>query len=261
MRDILVLCYHAVSERWPAALTVTAAQLEAQLRYLILRGYRATTFTNALTSPRSGRTLVVTFDDAYRSVFARAFPILSRLGLPATIFVPTAFAGTEQPMCWPGIDEWIGGPYEGEMIPLTWTQLRELAAAGWEVGSHSRTHPRLTRLDDAALEHELRGAKEECEQHLDQPCTSIAYPFGDVDARVVAAVARAGYETGATVESVVPEARRLTWPRFAVSREDSFARFRRQASPTVRRLQTTSAGAAGTRAYAAALAALRRPRG
>ncbi|HEX9093432.1 MAG TPA: hypothetical protein VF902_05565, partial [Coriobacteriia bacterium] len=67
MSDILVLCYHAVSEDWPADLAVTPGQLDDQIRYLTGRGYRGATFTEALTGHRSGRTVVVTFDDAFQS--------------------------------------------------------------------------------------------------------------------------------------------------------------------------------------------------
>jgi peptidoglycan/xylan/chitin deacetylase (PgdA/CDA1 family) len=256
--DILVLCYHAVSERWPADLAVTPSQLEDQLRYLLRRGYRGATFTGALTRPVTGRTLAVTFDDAFRSVFDLAFPLLRRLSLPATVFVPTAFAGTERPMSWPGIDHWSGGPYAAELMPLSWDELRELAAAGWEVGSHSRTHPRLTRLDDAALAREVSASREDCEQRLGQPCTSIAYPFGDVDARVLAAVDRAGFQAGAALGDRPHRGSQLEWPRFGVSREDSIARFRRQVSPFVRRLRTSFVGPAADRAYASLLGALRR---
>src|SRR5215210_3808504 len=99
--DVLILCYHAVSRTWPADLSVTPEQLERQLGRLVARGYRGATFTEALARPVRGKVLAVTFDDAYRSVLERAFPILSDLRLPATVFVPTDFAGTERPMSWP----------------------------------------------------------------------------------------------------------------------------------------------------------------
>src|SRR5687768_15757937 len=93
--DRLVLCYHAVSAEWPAKIAVTPDRLEEQLRLLLRRGYRGATFTEAATAPANGRFLAVTFDDAYRSVLKHAFPIMSRLGLPGTVFVPTNFAGSE----------------------------------------------------------------------------------------------------------------------------------------------------------------------
>jgi peptidoglycan/xylan/chitin deacetylase (PgdA/CDA1 family) len=256
--DVLVLCYHAVSDRWPADLAVTPAQLEYQLRYLLDRGYRGATFTAAATGPASERTVVVTFDDAFRSVLELGLPILQRLGLPGTVFVPTAYAGSELPMAWPGVDEWVDGPHAAELLPLSWDELRNVSDAGWEIGSHSLTHPRLTALADSDLDRELGASRAECEQQLARPCTSIAYPFGAFDERVAAAAARHGYRAGAALDVRSTEVRPLAWPRFGVSRDDSGARFRRQVSPLVRRFRSSKAGPAADRAYGALLQQLRR---
>ena len=62
-----------------------------------------------MLDPHGGKTVVVTFDDAYLSVLELARPILDRLGLPATVFVPTDWPARDEPMRWPGIDQWMGG--------------------------------------------------------------------------------------------------------------------------------------------------------
>src|SRR3954454_15651092 len=144
----LVLAYHAVSETWPADLSVTPERLDAQLRLLTRHGYRGATMYDAASRPAGGKTIAVTFDDGYRSVLTLALPILRRYGIPGTIFVPTAFIGTGQPMRWPGIDRWCGGRHEPELLPMTWAEVEMLADAGWEVGSHTHSHPRLTQVDD-----------------------------------------------------------------------------------------------------------------
>jgi len=95
--------------------------------------------------------VVVTFDDAYRSVLGVSYPILAQLGLPDTVFVPTRFAGRDEPMPWPGIDEWLGGTHERELYPLGWDELRRLGEAGWEIGSHTVSHPKLTQVDEPTL--------------------------------------------------------------------------------------------------------------
>jgi peptidoglycan/xylan/chitin deacetylase (PgdA/CDA1 family) len=256
--DTLVLCYHAVSERWPADLAVTPTQLHAQLSHLIGRGYSGATFTAAVTEPPAGKTLAVTFDDAYVSVLDLAFPVLERLGLPGTVYVPTAWTGSDRPMSWPGIDQWTGGPWEDELRPLSWDQLRRLAEAGWEVGSHTRTHPRLTRLDDARLAEELAASRHDCESALERPCSSIAYPYGDVDERVVAAARQAGYRAGAALPARAHAPRPLQWPRLGIAREDSPGRFRRQTSPLMRQLLASPAGPLAERSYARLSRRLRR---
>jgi peptidoglycan/xylan/chitin deacetylase (PgdA/CDA1 family) len=240
MSDALVLCYHALSERWPAALAVTPARFESQLEGLLRRGYRGATFHDAVRSPPSGRTLAVTFDDAYRSVIELALPIMSRLGVPGTVFVPTAFAGADAPMAWPGVDRWLATEHEAELVPMSWQELGALAAAGWEIGSHTRTHPRLTELDDVALAAELRGSRRDLESRLGLPCRSLAYPYGDEDARVVRAAGQAGYEAAGALPFPLPHAPSpLRWPRVGIDRVDRGWRFRRKVSPLVRRLRTT----------------------
>ncbi len=193
MTDAIVLCYHALSPTWQAALSTTAERFDEQLALLVSRGYRGVTFSELVDSPDAGRTFAVTFDDAYLSVLQVARPILDRYGLAATVFAPTDGVDAERPLKWPGIDQWHGGPHERDLVPMTWEQLRSLAAAGWEVGSHTATHPHLTQVEDAALREELVRSKARCEEQMQSPCPTLAYPYGDVDARVVGAAARAGY--------------------------------------------------------------------
>jgi peptidoglycan/xylan/chitin deacetylase (PgdA/CDA1 family) len=257
MTGPLVLCYHAVSERWPSELAVTPDALHAQLSHLLARGYTGTTFTTAVTQG-GARTLAVTFDDGYRSVLELAFPVLERLGVPGTVYVPTAWPGERRPMRWPGIDQWSGGPWEDELRSLSWDELGRLADAGWEIGSHTRTHPRLTELPATLVDEELAGSRRDCERAVAGSCTSIAYPYGDVDARVVDAARRAGYVAGAALPRRAHAPRALEWPRVGVTRDDTLARFRRQTHPLVRRFLASPVGPVVERAYGAAADRLRR---
>jgi peptidoglycan/xylan/chitin deacetylase (PgdA/CDA1 family) len=237
----LVLCYHAVSGTFPAPLSVTPASLEHQIGLLLRRGHVGATFTRALERPPARRTLVVTFDDAYLSVLETALPILRRLGVPATVFAPTDLIGRDGPMAWPGIDQWLGGPHERELVPMSWEQLRHLADQGWEIGSHTCSHPRLTELDDSDLEGELRRSKERCEVELGRDCTSLAYPYGDFDARVVEATRAAGYRFAATLPSRLVRAGPLEYPRVGVYHGDGATRYRTKVSPVLRALRASPA--------------------
>jgi peptidoglycan/xylan/chitin deacetylase (PgdA/CDA1 family) len=242
VRDVLVLCYHAVSERWPAALSVTPDALDAQLGELARRGYRGARFSDAIARPAGERTVVVTFDDNYRSVLELAKPILDRYGIPGTLYVPSDWPGDPRPMRWPGIDRWLGTPHEPELHSLTWEELRALADTGWEIGSHTCSHPRLSELDDAELARELRDSKATIEARLERPCTSIAYPYGDVDARVEAATAAAGYAGGGAIPRVLYRPRPLCWPRTPIFHEDTQRRFRMKVSPALRRARRSALG-------------------
>ena len=238
--DLLVLCYHALSDRWNAALSTTPGRFAAQLELLEHRGYRGVTFTEAVTGPPGGKAVAVTFDDAFRSVIRLAEPILARLGWRATVFVPTDFAGTERPMSWPGIDHW-GGEFETELMPMSWDELGQLAARGWEIGSHTCSHPRLTQLGDEALDDELRRSKAACAERLGRPCESVAYPYGDHDLRVAEAARRAGYRAGGTLPKRLRARDPLRWPRVGVYHVDDLRRFKAKVSPLVRRLRALRA--------------------
>ena len=239
---MLVLCYHAVSPTWPAVLSTTPERFAAQLEHLAGRGYEGVTLTDAVggaSAPRSARRVAVTFDDAYRSVATLAKPVLDRLGWPATVFVPTDFPSRQGPMAWPGIDEWLGGPHEHELHPLTWEELRALRDAGWELGSHTCSHPHLTQLGEDDLRRELAASREACERELGA-CDAIAYPYGDVDARVVAATREAGYRAGAALPPRPHRPRALEWPRVGVYYADDLRRFRIKSSRAVRALRAVA---------------------
>jgi peptidoglycan/xylan/chitin deacetylase (PgdA/CDA1 family) len=241
MADSLILCYHALSPSWEADLSTRPERFERQMRLLLDRGYRGVRFSEAVRAPAADPVFAVTFDDAFRTVLELGLPILESLGIPATVFAPTDFIGSERPMAWPGIEQWLGSPSEHELIPMSWSELAELAAAGWEVGSHTGSHPHLTELDASALADELARSKAACERHLPGPCSSLAYPYGDFDARVVAATAQAGYVTAGTLPARLVPGGALESPRVGVYRLDDDRRFRLKVSPNLRRLRGSAA--------------------
>jgi peptidoglycan/xylan/chitin deacetylase (PgdA/CDA1 family) len=228
----LVLCYHAVSESWPSDLAAKPTALERQLRMLLAAGHRAGTFAEVLAEGAARPTLAVTFDDGFRSVLTRAQPILERLGIPGTVFVTTDFPD-RGPLRWEGISHWLAGPHEDELTPLGWEDLRRLAARGWEIGSHTRSHPYLTRLDAGGLAAELEGSRAALELELTIACRSVAYPYGDVDDAVVAAARRCGYRAGAVLGRAAAAAGPLAHPRVGVYRGDAPWRFRAKLFPTL----------------------------
>jgi peptidoglycan/xylan/chitin deacetylase (PgdA/CDA1 family) len=238
--DVLVLCYHAVSARWRSELSITPHCLERQLEHVLACGYEPATFTRAVLDPPASRTVAVTFDDAFRSVYDVAAPVLARAGVPATVFVPTALIDGGAIMTWPGLERWAGGPHAEELAGMTWPQLVELADAGWEIGSHTRTHARLPELGDDALQAELAGSRAECTERTGRACEAVAYPYGDVDARVVAAAGVAGYHAAASPAGPSLGSAALAFPRIGLYERDEGARLRAKVSPRVRRLQRST---------------------
>jgi peptidoglycan/xylan/chitin deacetylase (PgdA/CDA1 family) len=224
MGDLLVLCYHGISETWPASTSVRPGDFEAQLRGFAKRGYRGATLAVALTAPPAEKTLVVTFDDAHRSVLEVAAPIMADLGIPGTVFVPTDYPGAGKPMGWDGYDIWLGTEHEQELLCLEWGELRGLAGAGWEIGSHTCSHPRLARIDEAAIARELSESKRACEAEIGAPCHSLAYPYSDYDERAVKAALEAGYSFAVSVPRRPEPPLPLQWPRVGAFHGESARR-------------------------------------
>src|SRR5205814_186832 len=87
-----------------------------------------------------------------------------------------------------------------EYGPITWDQASEMDAAGIQIGSHTATHPILTRVSDERLRLELSDSRSRIEGMLCRDVDLFCYPNGDYDERVVRAVQTAGYRCAVTVE-------------------------------------------------------------
>jgi peptidoglycan/xylan/chitin deacetylase (PgdA/CDA1 family) len=241
--DVIVLCYHAISPHWPAALSVTPDQLRQHVEHLSGQGYRGVTFSDVVSGGYDGKSVAITFDDAYRSVIERALPILSQAGLPATVFAPTGFIGTAELLAWPGIDRWRNTEYADELAPMTWDDLAALAGVGWEIGSHTRSHLELPDLNPNDLDEELRGSRSDIEERLGRACASLAYPYGFRDDRVIEAAGRAGYRAAARTARgrSLPATSPLDWPRIMITRRDGERRFQIKVSSRFRRFRASAA--------------------
>jgi peptidoglycan/xylan/chitin deacetylase (PgdA/CDA1 family) len=248
VNDLLVLCYHAVSDTWPSPAAISRKRLGTQLTYLLRLGYRPLTLSAALAEGAPRKTVAVTFDDAYASILDAGLPVLERLGVPATVFVPTDAASEAGRMEWSELAQWVGGEHEGELRCMSWEQLRALAGHGWEIGSHTCSHPHLTEIGAERLARELSLSRLACEEELQRPCEALAYPFGSYDAAVMAAVGTAGYRTAVTLDERIVEPLhgrdRLELPREAIYRATGWGTFVAKTARPVRRFRASAAYAA-----------------
>jgi peptidoglycan/xylan/chitin deacetylase (PgdA/CDA1 family) len=160
-------------------------------------------------------------------------PILAELEVPATVFAIAGRVGATSEL-----------PGAGERPLLCWDELRRLRHLGWEIGSHTWSHPDLTSLDDDELEQELVKSSDAVRAQLGERCTALAYPYGRTDARVVAAVRRAGYDAAFTVPRRWSRPEPLLWPRVTVWRGDSPAATAFKSSAPVRAVRGSRLGAA-----------------
>jgi peptidoglycan/xylan/chitin deacetylase (PgdA/CDA1 family) len=232
----LVLCYHAVSPTWESELSVAPDALERQIEHLLRRGWRAATFTDAVVGPRDRRAFAVTFDDAFASVRTYAAPVLRQFGVRGTLFVPTSFMEGEGILSWKGLKGWRDTPEAGELRAMTWEQVGELTEYGWEIGSHTHTHPHLTQLSDVDAREELAVSRGELTRRLGRPCQSIAYPYGDVDDRVEELTRQAGYRTAAALPGSFTHLNAYRYARLGLYHNDGLGRFWVKVARGTRRL-------------------------
>ena len=127
--------------------------------------------------------------------------MLSRLGVPATVFVPTTYVTTQEPVAWAGMEEWLETPHEEELDCMTWEELRGLRDPGWEIGSHTRSHPDLVALENDEAAAEMTESRRECEREMERSCELLAYPFSSYDRRVKEFAKAGGYAAAVILDS------------------------------------------------------------
>ncbi len=177
---------------------VTRERFAAQLASLQRRGFTTVTFRDVAAHlggerPLPRRPILLTFDDGSADNHGLALPLLKAHGMTAVVFL----IGD------PGIrsNVWDAGDGEPAVPLLDDAQVREMAAAGIEFGSHTSTHARLTALAPERLAAELAGSQRAVERRVGAPIRAVCYPYGDVNAAVKAASAAAGYWFGVASDS------------------------------------------------------------
>jgi peptidoglycan/xylan/chitin deacetylase (PgdA/CDA1 family) len=186
-----ILCYHEVDPTWDSPLAVTPDQFARHVAWLS-RQRTVTDLSDAVEKlDPSGRLprgiAALTFDDGFAGVYEYSLPILTRAGLPFTVFL---VARTLHDRDWP-ID-WVRDPGR-RLLPLSLDQAIEMKEAGVGFGSHSLAHRDLTQLSDAECERDLRTSRETIQDLLGMPVPYLAYPAGRHDPRVWRTAHRAGF--------------------------------------------------------------------
>jgi peptidoglycan/xylan/chitin deacetylase (PgdA/CDA1 family) len=193
-QSIPILAYHRFAENCSSPLCMPAKTFELQMRYLKENGYHVVTAEDlvAFLGYRRGlpkKSVLITMDDGYRSVYKIAYPILNKYGFKAILFIYTSFVGVSK-------------------MAVTWDQLQEMKASGFTIGSHTIYHSDLTspKAGESEQQHilrikeELNGSKKIIDQKLDQDTYFLAYPFGYYDQRSIQMAKEAGYKLAMSVK-------------------------------------------------------------
>jgi peptidoglycan/xylan/chitin deacetylase (PgdA/CDA1 family) len=227
--DAISLGYHAVAEDGPQYLSLRPSTFAAQLEVLSRLGYGGGT-RDDLWRLAEGRRLAgarafMTFDDGFADTYTTAMPMMAERGLTGMVFVLPGHLADAAPLDWPEVaGEARRRP--AMMTSMDWDMAEKLAEAGWEIGSHTMSHPRLTTLGDEELREELLDSRRIIAERLGR-CELLSYPFGAWDERVVAAADDAGYSFAFTLPlGAQMRSRRLSMARLTIDDRDTPARFR-----------------------------------
>jgi peptidoglycan/xylan/chitin deacetylase (PgdA/CDA1 family) len=187
-----VLVYHGLAPQARGRLVLAAHTFAEQMRYLNAHGYRVIRLRDfvefvALRRQLPRRSVVLTFDDGYKSFLLYAYPILKALQFPATLFVYTDYVGSGR-------------------NALGWDDLRRLAREGFEIEAHSKSHEDLRRGPSESsdqyvrrMQAELRDPLASFKRQLDQTPRSLAYPYGASNAALLRLVKETGYAAAFSV--------------------------------------------------------------
>lgn len=180
--SIPILMYHEIGIG-PNSLYLSAEKFRAQMNYLYNSGYHPVTMANAqemlINEKIPAKTVVLTFDDGYSSIYTQAWPIMQEFGFTGTVFVCTDFSGRAN--------------------HLTWGEIKTLQHSGIEIGSHTKNHIDLQTASTERQTNEISGSKKDLEEILGVPVRSFCYPSGTYNENTPQLVKVAGYTSAVTV--------------------------------------------------------------
>lgn len=183
----VVLLYHHVSDKTPKSTSISPAAFDAQMDYLEKNNFAVVPLLELTEKLRKGeplpdKTVAISFDDSYVSVYDSAFPRLQKRGWPFTFFVNTDAVGTGK-------------------VFVNWDQLREMAKSGATIANHSSSHTHLPRREKnesaaqwrARITQEINHAQQKIKTEIGSAPMILAYPFGEYDVEVQRIAKKLGY--------------------------------------------------------------------
>jgi peptidoglycan/xylan/chitin deacetylase (PgdA/CDA1 family) len=239
VRPPLVLMYHGVGERPrardPHHLFVPPARLRAQLSFLLERGWRPLRLAEYLDGGVDGPSFLVTFDDGYRCLLDLGLPLLSDLGVPATVFVLPGRFGQHA--------DWMPGAVREPLLRAA--EVLRLRDGGLDIGLHGWSHRSLAGLSVGQVRLQTEAAADELARLTGERPAAFAYPYGHHDAAARQAVAAT---EGMRVAFATHDAAGC-WalPRVDINSTDNAATFRLKTSPGYPQLRRSAGRVAGLR--------------
>lgn len=206
-----VLMYHDIKAFPLNSFDVTERDFKKQLDWLQENHYRTLSMDEYIDILDSGKpfpekSVLITFDDGYDGVYTRAMPALIQHNMKATFFI-------------------VKKGFNIKLVGYPCLSRREVAEMAqnplFTIGSHTLTHPDLTKLSAEELQKELQGSKALVEKITGKACRALAYPYGFSDPKARAAAQAAGYKAAFSIACADPQGSdtRYTIPRIYMGME------------------------------------------
>jgi len=210
---IPILLYHSLSADATQPyrrFSMDPGRFAEQMEHIAAGGYTTLTVAELIAAfdgpPGSmpDRPLVITFDDGFEDMHSVALPVLTRLGLHSTAYVVTAYLGATA--------RWLASIGEGDRPMLCGEQIRDLDAAGVEIGAHSCDHVPLDEIGLAEAIREVHESRRRLEQVVGHSVASFAYPYGYHTRQIKSYLKSSGLDSACGVKQA-----------FSHDRDDRFA--------------------------------------
>ena len=230
-----ILLFHRIAPHVdgvpPPTQNVTPGRFREQITGLLDRGFVVARLDDMVEAQRhrsalSPKTFAITFDDAYETVYRNAWPVLSELGLPATVFISTAFLDRQEPF---PFDRWAQqycDVVSAETYrPITENQCREMADSGLiTLGAHTHTHRDL-RGCASEFQTDLADGLRQLDARFGCRSRALSFPFGYADETLIDVARATGVTCALTTRAALiePDADPFSWGRFNVYQSDTAA--------------------------------------
>jgi peptidoglycan/xylan/chitin deacetylase (PgdA/CDA1 family) len=208
-----VLTYHHVGPRQAGArlkgLYVSPGLFSKQLSELKREGFQTQEFVSVLAQKtRPGRRVYLTFDDGFLDLHKHALPLLEEQGFRGIVFLVAGLIG--------GTNVWQQAKGDVTEPLMDRMHVQDWLAAGNEIGSHTLSHPRLSRLSPTEAREEIGASRKQLEDIFGKSVQHFCYPYGDWNPAVRDLVAEVGYKTACTTEAGIntPETSPFEMKRF-----------------------------------------------
>jgi peptidoglycan/xylan/chitin deacetylase (PgdA/CDA1 family) len=219
-RSAVVFLYHRFGEDSFPTTSVTLEQFEAHLRVIETGPFNVAPLPEIVTAikqnePIPDRTIALTVDDAFLSVYTEAWPRLRKAGLPFTLFVATDAVDEARP------------DY------MNWAQIRELAEWGVTIGSQTSSHLHMPLATQEQIISDVSQSMRRLKEELGFVPTLFAYPYGEFNRSAKAEVETAGFDAAFGQHSGVAYGgmEMFEMPRFSMNQKyGDVARFRMAAN-------------------------------